>query len=86
MGSDDNSYQFGGSVGKGIIKEAVQGAVEGISNAAPTVIGGIAGASLGGAIMKSAGKLPPVQKAIIGVTTAVFGSLGVWAATGFGKE
>lgn len=71
---------------KGLIKEAVQGAVEGIGNAVPTLIGGMAGASLGSAIIKSAWKLPPVQKAALGVATAVIGGLGVTVATGLVKE
>jgi hypothetical protein len=84
--NDENSYNFSGSVGKGMIKEAVQGAVVGISNAIPPVMGGIAGASLGGAIIKASSKLPPTQKAALGVATAVIGGLGVTVATAFGKK
>jgi len=39
-------------VDKRVIKEAAQGAVEGLGNAAPTIIGGMAGASLEAANIK----------------------------------
>ena len=84
--SEDNSYKISGSIAKGVIKEAVQEALEGIGTAVPTVVGGMAGASLGNAIIKSAGKLPPAQKAVLGVVTAAVGGLGVTLATGFGRE
>lgn len=84
--SDDKSYNISGSVAKGMIKEAVQGAVEGIGNVLPAAIGGMAGASLGNAIIKGTSKLPPMQKATIGVLTAVAGGFGVTVATGLGSK
>jgi hypothetical protein len=69
-----------------MIKEAVGGIVAGINSAAPPVIGGIVGASLGKAVIKASAGLPPVQKAILGVGTAVLGGFGVTVATTLGKE
>jgi hypothetical protein len=77
----DNSYTISANVAKGVIKEVVQGAVEGISNVVPGVIGGMVGGSLGTAMINTSKGLPPVQKAIFGVTTAVAGAFGVGAAT-----
>jgi hypothetical protein len=74
--SDDKSYNISGSVDKGAVKEAVQGIVEGVSQNAPTVIGGFADAKVVTAVVKACGKIPPVQKAILGVTTAAIGALG----------
>ena len=84
--TNDKSYLYSGSVDKGIIKEAVQGVVEGIGNIVPVVVGGIAGAGLGGAIIKSTSGLPPLQKAALGVATAIGGSLGVSVSSAVGKE
>ena len=81
---NDKSYHYSGSVEKGIIKEAVQGVVEGIGNIVPVVSGGIAGAGLGSAIIKSSRGLPPLQKAALGV--AIGGSLGVSVTSAVGKE
>jgi hypothetical protein len=85
-GTNDKSYHYSGSVEKGIVKESVQGVVEGIGNIIPAVAGGIAGAGLGSAIIKSSSGLPPLQKAALGVATAIGGSLGVSVSTGVGKE
>lgn len=84
--SDDKKYNFSGSVDKGAVKEAIQGVVEGIGSALPTVIGGFAGVSLGGTIMKVSGGLPPFQKAVLGVGTAVVGAFGVSTSAGLGRE
>jgi|SRR5882762_2663390 len=69
-----------------MIKEAVEGAVEGISNAIPAAVGGMVGGSLGVAVIKASKSLPPVQKAIVGVGTAVVGAFSVSTATGVSKE
>ena len=82
----NKSYHYSGSVEKGIIKEAVQGVVEGNGNIVPVVVGGIAGAGLWGAIIKSTSGLPPLQKAGLGVATAIGGSLGVSVSSAVGKE
>jgi hypothetical protein len=80
-----DSYNISANVGKGMIKEAVEGAVEGISTAIPVVVGGMVEGSLGVAVIKASKSLPPVQKAIVGVGTAIFGSFGVTSATGLSK-
>jgi len=81
-----DDYTISASVAKGIVKEAVEGAVEGISKVVPTVVGGFVGGSLGVAAIKHANSLPPVQKAMLGVGTAVIGAFGVNVATGLGKS
>ena len=84
--TNDKSYHFSGSVEKGVVKEVVQGVVEGIGNIVPIVVGGLAGAGLGSAIIKSSSGLPPLQKAALGVATAIGGSLGVSVSSSVGKE
>jgi len=83
---EDDSYNISGNVGKGMIKEAVEGAIEGISKAVPVIVGGKVGGSLGVAIIKASKSLPPVQKAAVGVGTAVVSAFGVTSATGIAKE
>ena len=83
---DDDTYKVSANVAKGMIKEAVQGAVEGISKAVPVVVGGMVGGSLGVAVIKASNSLPPVQKAILGVGTAVGGAFTVTAAAGISSE
>ena len=54
----------------------------------PGVVGGMVGIakpSLGSAIIKGCGKIPPVKKAALGVATAVAWALGVTVATGIGR-
>jgi hypothetical protein len=80
-----NSHQYSGSVDKGIVKEAVEGVIEGIGNFAPGVIGSLAGAKLGSAIIKST-NLPPLQKAGLGVLTAASGAAGIILATNSAKN
>lgn len=82
---DKDSYNISANVGKGMIKEAVEGALEGISNVVPAVIGGMVGGTLGATIMKASPGLPPVQKAMLGVTTAVFSAAGITTATGLSR-
>lgn len=83
---NEKSYNYSGNIDKGIIKEVVQGVVEGVGNIVPVVAGSIAGVGLGSAIIKSSSGLPPLQKAALGVATAVTGSLGVTVTSGVGKE
>ena len=83
--SQENSYSSFSNA-KGIVKGAAQGVVEGIGNVIHAVIGGMVGASLGASIIKASGKLPPVQKAALGVATAVAGWIGVTIGTGLGRE
>jgi len=73
------------SAAKRMITDAVQGAVEVMGNAVPTLIGGMAGANMGKAMIKFAGKLPPIQKGAFWVGTAIVGSLALTVATVFGK-
>lgn len=82
----DESYSMSANVGKGVIKEAVAGAIEGISNAIPVIVGGMAGTSLGVAALKASRSLPPVHKAAVGVGTAIATSLGVTTTTAVAKE
>jgi hypothetical protein len=51
--NEEKSFNISGTVSKGMIKESVEGIVAGISNAAPPVIGGLAGAVLGKAIIQA---------------------------------
>jgi hypothetical protein len=78
----DKSYEFSGSVGKGVVKEIVEGVIGGIKDVVPTVVGGMVGSGLGVAIIKNASGLPPAQKAALGIATAVGGSLGVNISAG----
>jgi hypothetical protein len=84
-GKEADSYNITANVAKGMIKEAVEEALEGISNAIPAV-GGMVGGSLGVAVIKASKSLPPVQKAIVAVGTAVVGAFSVSTATGVSKE
>ena len=84
--NNDKSYQFSGSIGKNIVKETVQGVIEGLNTYIPSLVGGMGGAGLGTAIINKSGSLPPVQKAALGVATAVGGALGLTIATGVGRE
>jgi hypothetical protein len=82
----DNSYNISASVGKGVIKEAVEGALEGLSKTVPVVVGGMVGGSLGVAMIKASKSLPPIQKAAVGLGTAILGTFGVTSAAGVAKE
>ena len=82
----EDSYNISANVGKGMIKEAVEGAIEGIGKSVPVIIGGMVGGSLGVAAINASKSLPPVQKAAVGVVTAIVGSFGVTSATGIAKE
>jgi hypothetical protein len=83
---NEDSYNISANVAKGMVKEAVEGVVEGITQVVPAVIGGMVGGSLGSAIIKASNTLPPGKKALLGIGTAVIGSLGVGIATGLSKE
>jgi len=83
---EGDSYNISANVDKGAVKEAVLGAIEGISNAVPVIVGGMVGGSLGAAAIKASKSLPPIQKAALGVGTAIVGSFGVTSATGIAKE
>jgi hypothetical protein len=69
-----------------VIKEAVEGAIDGISKVVPVIVGGMVGGSLGVAAIKASRSLPPIQKAAVGIGTAILGSFGVTGATGLAKE
>jgi len=84
--SQENVYTSTISIAKGMIKEAAQGITEGIVSVVPAVIGGMAGTSLGSTVIKASGKLPPAQKAALGVATAVAGGVGITIGTGLGRE
>ena len=62
--------------------------MEGIENAVPALVGGggcIVGGKLGVAAMAMKG-LPPVQKAVLAVGTAVVGGFGVTFGAGLAKN
>ena len=82
----EDSYNISANVGKGMIKEAVEGAIDSIGKTVPVIIGGMVGGSLGVAAINASKSLPPVQKAAVGVVTAIVGSFGVTSATGIAKE
>lgn len=81
-----DSYNLSASIAKGVIKEAVEGAIEGISNAVPVIVGGMVGGTLGVAVIKAARTLPPVQKAALGVGTAIVSAFGVTGSTSIARE
>jgi hypothetical protein len=83
---EGDSYNISANVGKGMIKEAVEGAIDGISKSIPVIVGGMVGANLGVAAIKASKSLPPLQKAAIGIGTAIVISFGVTASTGVAKE
>jgi hypothetical protein len=82
----DNSYNISANVGKGVIKDAVQGAIECISTVVPGVIGGMVGGSIAVAVVNASKSLPPIQKAAVGVGTAILGTFGVGVAAGVSRE
>lgn len=80
----EKSDDYNISIAKGMVKEAVEGVIDGISKVVPTVVGGMVGGSLGAAVVNSSKSLPPAQKALFGLGTAIAGAFGVPIASGLG--
>jgi hypothetical protein len=80
----EKSDDYNISIAKEMVKEAVEGVIDGISKVVPTVVGGMVGGTLGAAVVNSSKSLPPAQKALFGLGTAIAGAFGVPIASGLG--
>ena len=72
---DDNSYHF--SISKKFVKEGFDSVLKVLSDSLPEIIGGLGGAKIGATVVKTSTKLPPVQKAVLGVLTGGAGALAI---------
>jgi hypothetical protein len=72
---DDKNYHF--SISKKFVKEGFDSVLKVLSDSLPEIIGGFGGAKIGTAIIKGTGKLPPVQRAALGIVTGGLGAVAI---------
>jgi hypothetical protein len=64
---DDNSYHF--SISKRFVKDGYDTVLKVLSDSLPEIIGGMGAAKIGATVIKATPKLPPLQRAVLGVFT-----------------
>lgn len=71
--NDDKNYQF--TISKSFVKDGFDSLFKVLSDSLPEIVGGIGGAKIAAASIKSAGSLPPLQRGLVGVLTGGAGAL-----------
>ena len=73
--NDDNSYHF--SISKKFVKEGFESVLKVLTESLPEIIGGFGGAKFGVAVEKSSTKIPPIQRAALGVISGGAGMIAL---------